>query len=84
MTKTAESDRNTTSALWNSGIDLGASLGGTLLGLGAARYGYGVAIWAIPVIVLIALPLLLAPAERHAGAEPSPDDRLAEPAGAIA
>lgn len=53
--------RNTTSALWNSGIDLGASLGGTLLGLVAARYGYGVAIWAIPVVVLIALPLLLMP-----------------------
>ena len=44
---------------------------------------WDVAIWAIPVIVLIALPLLLAPAEKHAGAEPSPDDRLAEPAGAI-
>ena len=83
MARGSSAHMNTTSALWNSGIDLGASLGGTLLGLGAARYGYGVAIWAIPVIVLIALPLLLAPAEKHAGAEPSPDDRLAEPAGAI-
>jgi predicted MFS family arabinose efflux permease len=73
---------NTTSALWNSGIDLGASLGGTLLGLGAARYGYQAAIWAIPVIVLIALPLLLAPPEKRAGPEPS-SDRLAETAGAI-
>ncbi|HEV2140965.1 MAG TPA: MFS transporter [Candidatus Dormibacteraeota bacterium] len=73
---------NTTSALWNSGIDLGASLGGTLLGLGAARYGYHAAIWAIPVIVLVALPLLLAPVEKRAGPD-SASDRLGEPAGAI-
>jgi len=53
--------RNSISALWNSGIDLGASLGGTLLGLAAARYGYAAAIWAIPAVVLIALPLVLVP-----------------------
>jgi predicted MFS family arabinose efflux permease len=54
--------RNTTSALWNSGIDLGASLGGSLLGLAAAGYGYAAAIWAMPVVVLIAVPLVLLPA----------------------
>lgn len=49
------------SALWNSAIDFGASLGGVLLGLGAAWYGYGAAIWAMPVVVLLALPLFLWP-----------------------
>ena len=53
--------RNNVSALWNSGIDLGSSLGGTLLGLAAARFGYATAIWAIPVVVAIALPLFLVP-----------------------
>lgn len=59
MARGSSAHRNTTSALWNSGIDLGASLGGTLLGLLAARYGYATAIWAIPGVVLIALPLVL-------------------------
>lgn len=54
-------DRNAVSALWNSGIDLGSSLGGSLLGLAAARYGYASAIWAIPAVVLIALPIVLLP-----------------------
>ena len=76
--------RNTISALWNSGIDLGASLGGTLLGLAASRYGYATAIWAIPAVVLIALPLVLVPA----GAMPDSDGDLAarpaaEPTGAV-
>src|SRR6266851_3860146 len=53
--------RNNVSALWNSGIDLGSSLGGTLLGLAAARFGYATAIWAIPAVVAIALPLFLVP-----------------------
>ena len=53
--------RNNVSALWNSGIDLGSSFGGTLLGLAAARFGYATAIWAIPVVVAIALPLFLVP-----------------------
>ncbi|HSS93642.1 MAG TPA: MFS transporter [Candidatus Dormibacteraeota bacterium] len=61
--------RNTISALWNSGIDLGASLGGSVLGLAAARYGYATAIWAIPVLLVIALPLILAPAASSAGPE---------------
>lgn len=73
--------RNNISALWNSGIDLGASLGGSLLGLAAARYGYAVAIWAIPAVVLIALPLFLVPAKPQLDAESSA--ARIEPAGAI-
>jgi predicted MFS family arabinose efflux permease len=48
------------SALYNSGIDLGASLGGTLLGLSAARFGYLNAFWVVPAVVLVSLPLALA------------------------
>ncbi len=61
--------RNTTSALWNSGIDLGASLGGTLLGLTAAGYGYATAIWAMPAVVLLAVPLVLLPARATAATD---------------
>lgn len=73
--------RNNISALWNSGIDLGSSLGGSLLGLAAARYGYAAAIWAIPAVVLIALPLFLVPVRPLPDAESS--GALIEPAGAI-
>lgn len=69
--------RHNISALWNAGIDLGSSLGGSLLGLAAARYGYGVAIWAIPAVVLIALPFVLVPAPLEPAAQ------LVKPAGAI-
>jgi len=72
---------NNVSALWNIGIDLGSSLGGSVLGLAAARYGYGAAIWAIPAVVLIALPLFLAPAKPQREAES--EGSLIEPAGAI-
>ena len=73
--------RNNVSALWNIGIDLGSSLGGSVLGLAAARYGYGAAIWAIPAVVLVALPLFLAPAKPQREAESA--GSLIEPAGAI-
>jgi predicted MFS family arabinose efflux permease len=63
--------RNNVSALWNSGIDLGASLGGTLIGLAASRYGYAAAIWAIPAVVLISLPLVLLPGRAQGQAETS-------------
>jgi predicted MFS family arabinose efflux permease len=63
--------RNNISALWNSGIDLGASLGGTLLGLAASRYGYAAAIWAIPAVVLISVPLVLVPGRAAGQSEPS-------------
>jgi predicted MFS family arabinose efflux permease len=63
--------RNNISALWNSGIDLGASLGGTLIGLAASRYGYAAAIWAIPAVVLLSLPLVLLPGRAKDQSEPS-------------
>jgi predicted MFS family arabinose efflux permease len=53
------SDSGAISALWNSGIDLGASLGGTLIGLAAASYGYFAAAWVLPVVVALSLPLFL-------------------------
>jgi predicted MFS family arabinose efflux permease len=82
--RTSSSHRNATSALWNSGIDLGASLGGTLLGLAAARYGYAAAIWAIPAIVLIALPLVLVRARAVPSSETlASPETLAGPAGSI-
>jgi len=85
MTARGSSDhRNTISALWNSGIDLGASLGGSLLGLTAARFGYGTAIWVIPMVVLVALPILLAPARSMpADARAESCGSAVEPAGAI-
>jgi len=49
------------SALWNSGIDLGSSLGGTLIGITAAQAGYGPAAWVLPGAVLLALPLFFLP-----------------------
>lgn len=51
------SDSGAISALWNSGIDLGASFGGTLIGLAAANYGYLAAAWVLPVVVATSLPL---------------------------
>ena len=82
--RVSRSHLNTTSALWNSGIDLGASLGGVLLGLVAARYGYAAAIWAIPAVVLIALPLVLLPPRGVPISETTASpEALAGPAGAI-
>ncbi len=52
-------DSGAISALWNSGIDLGSSLGGTVIGLTAAQIGYGNAAWVLPGAVLLALPLVL-------------------------
>ena len=73
--------RNNVSALWNSGIDLGSSLGGSLLGLAAARFGYAAAIWAIPAVVAIALPLFLLPVKSLPDTDSS--GARIEPAGAI-
>jgi len=56
------SDSGAISALWNGGIDLGSSLGGSLIGLTAAQYGYGAAAWVLPGAVLLAAPLILWPA----------------------
>ncbi|HVC76484.1 MAG TPA: MFS transporter [Candidatus Micrarchaeaceae archaeon] len=53
------SDSGSISAFWNSGIDLGSSLGGTLIGLAAARSSYVAAAWVLPVVVAMSLPLFL-------------------------
>lgn len=45
------------SALWNIAIDLGGSVGGILIGLSAALYGYLNAVWAMPAVLLMSLPL---------------------------
>jgi predicted MFS family arabinose efflux permease len=54
-----KSDAGAISALWNSGIDLGASLGGVLIGLAAASYGYVAAVWVLPVAVGTSLSLFM-------------------------
>jgi len=53
------SDAGAISALWNSGIDMGGSLGGSMVGIAAASYGYGAAAWVLPVVMLASLPLFL-------------------------
>jgi predicted MFS family arabinose efflux permease len=60
-------DTGAISALWNGGIDLGAALGGAVIGLAAARYGYASAAWVLPVAVAISLPLFLLPGTRTQG-----------------
>ena len=72
-------DSGAISALWNSGVDLGSSLGGTAIGLTAAHFGYGAAAWVLPAAVVASLPLFLfparnvpAPAEPAAAPEPLP------------
>ena len=46
-------------ALWNISLDLGFAAGGIVLGLVAARYGYGAAFWSLPGLMIIALVVLL-------------------------
>jgi predicted MFS family arabinose efflux permease len=53
------SDAGAISALWNSAIDMGGSLGGSLIGVAAALYGYGAAVWVLPAVVALSLPLFL-------------------------
>jgi predicted MFS family arabinose efflux permease len=55
------SDAGPISALWNSGIDIGGSVGGVLIGLAAAGYGYGAAVWVLPAVTVMSLPLFLWP-----------------------
>jgi predicted MFS family arabinose efflux permease len=57
------SDSGAISALWNSGIDFGSSVGGTLIGLAAAHVGYAAAVWVLPVVVAMSLPLFLIPSQ---------------------
>ena len=72
-------DSGAVSALWNSGIDLGSSIGGSLVGLAAAEFGYSSAAWVLPGVVLFALPLFLAraPATAAPAAEPAPPETYA-------
>ena len=51
--------RTTIGALWSSGIDLGSSIGGALLGASASQLGYANAFWLVPAAVALALPLAL-------------------------
>ena len=57
MERSGAASRVTVSALWNSGIDLGASVGGALLGASAAQFGYSRGFWIMPAAVVISLPL---------------------------
>jgi len=72
-------DSGAVSALWNSGIDLGSSIGGSLIGLAAAEFGYGSAAWVLPGVVVLALPLFLsrAPASVTPETEPAPPETYA-------
>jgi predicted MFS family arabinose efflux permease len=66
------SDAGAISSLWNSSIDMGGSLGGSLIGVTAALYGYGAAVWVLPAVMAISLPLFLwrgKPVRRAAPAE---------------
>jgi predicted MFS family arabinose efflux permease len=67
------------SALWNSAIDLGASLGGVLLGVLAALYGYATAIWVLPAVVLVSVPLFLLPVRQPLTALPLKEEGQAPP-----
>lgn len=71
-------DSGAISALWNSGIDLGSSLGGTVVGLTAAEFGYNAAAWVLPGAVLLAVPLFMlrGPAATPASG-PAPTETLA-------
>ena len=60
-------DSGAISALWNSGIDVGGSLGGSLIGVAAASFGYAAAIWVLPAVAALALPLFLWPSKRVGG-----------------
>jgi predicted MFS family arabinose efflux permease len=61
MERGSNSNWSAISALWNCGIDLGAALGGVLFGVSAALYGYANAVWIMPAVLLVALPLVWLP-----------------------
>ena len=58
VARSGRSDWAVTSALWNSAIDIGASAGGIMVGLSAAAYGYATAVWVMPIVLLMSLPLI--------------------------
>ena len=57
-------DSGAISALWNSAVDIGGTLGGSMIGIVAAQYGYAAAAWSLPIVAVLALPLFLMQAPR--------------------
>ena len=82
VARSGRSDWAVTSALWNGGIDIGASAGGIMVGLSAAAYGYATAVWVMPIVLLLSLPLLWSAGRStgRAGAEPAEPSVAAGPA----
>ena len=39
-------------------VCIGASAGGIMVGLSAAVYGYATAVWVMPIVLLMSLPLI--------------------------
>jgi predicted MFS family arabinose efflux permease len=70
----AHSDSAVTSALWNSATDIGAGAGGTMVGLAAAAYGYATAVWVLPIVLLLSVPVLWSAGRSapNTAAEPGP------------
>jgi predicted MFS family arabinose efflux permease len=58
MERGSSSSWTAISALWNSGIDSGSALGGALFGVSASLYGYGTAVWIMPAVLVLSLPLV--------------------------
>jgi predicted MFS family arabinose efflux permease len=54
-----DSDSGAVSALWGAGTDLGSSIGGVLIGLAAANFGFLAAVWVMPITMAVSLPLFL-------------------------
>jgi predicted MFS family arabinose efflux permease len=46
-------------SVWNIAIDCGVGLGGVLLGVVAAAYGYGAAFWVLPFVMVAAVVVML-------------------------
>jgi predicted MFS family arabinose efflux permease len=54
----ASTEHFAVSALWNSAMDIGSGLGGAMIGMAAAFYGYPIAFWLIPVAGVASLSVL--------------------------
>jgi MFS family permease len=60
LARAKEAHFGTVSALWNISIDLGGVIGTSTLGLMAAIYGYAPVLWAMPLLGLLAIPVVIA------------------------
>jgi MFS family permease len=60
LARAQEAHFGTVSALWNISIDLGGVIGTSALGLLAAVYGYALVLWAMPLLALVAIPVVFA------------------------